>query len=178
MLADAIRGILESIGAPYCLIGAQALAVRGYPRFTVDYDFLTSDKRVLERNLWEPLGSTGAVIDARRGDFDDPLAGVVHITTSDEDADVILAKWKWELDVILRAEPLEVEGMIVPVPRTSDLILLKLAAGGLLDLRDAEILLTLDREHLIAEVEQHIARLRPDAQAEWRKIVDSTATSG
>jgi hypothetical protein len=177
MLADEIRRILESLDAPYCLIGGQALAARGYPRFTVDYDFLTSDKRVLERDVWNTLAPE-TVIDPRKGDYDDPLAGVVHITTNQEDADVILAKWKWELDVILRAERLDVEGIILPVPRTSDLILLKLAAGGLLDLNDAAVLLNLDPETLIPEVEQHLPLLRPEAQAEWRKIVDSTATSG
>jgi len=104
MLADAIRRILESLEAPYCLIGGHALAARGYLRFTTDYDFFTSDERILQRDVWNALPAD-AVVDPRRGDDDDPLAGVAHITTSDEEADVILAKGKWELDVIPRAEP-------------------------------------------------------------------------
>ena len=142
---------------------------------TLDYDFLTSDPRVLQRDLWNPLVRAGAKIDPRQGDFDDPLGGVVHITFADGlEADVVLAKWKWEEAVIQRAERIDVGGVTVPVPRTSDLILLKLAAGGYLDLQDAYNLLHVgDREQLIREVNENIAALSPEAQEAWQRIVSS-----
>jgi len=93
---------------------------------TLDYDFLTSDPRVLEAGTWQSLEQAGAVVDPRKGDFDDPLAGVVHITFADgAEADVLLAKWKWEAEILERSEPLDLGGAVVPVPITSDLILLK-----------------------------------------------------
>lgn len=55
------------------------MAARGYPRFTIDIDLLTSDARVLEQTTWAELIETGATVDARRGDADGPLGGVVHI---------------------------------------------------------------------------------------------------
>ncbi|HEX6161069.1 MAG TPA: hypothetical protein VF111_12935 [Thermoanaerobaculia bacterium] len=176
MLADDVRRILEALGAPYCLIGGHAVAARGYPRFTVDHDFLTSDKRVLQRETWTGLD---ADVDPRKGDYDDPLAGVVHVTGRDgSEVDIVVAKWKWELEVIERAEPMELGNMTVPVPRTSDLILLKLAAGGYHDLSDVHVLLGLgDRDLLIAAVNAQIGRLAPEAQAAWKSLI-STATSG
>jgi hypothetical protein len=40
-VADVLR-VLDAMGAPHALIGAHAMAARGYPRFTVDIDILTS----------------------------------------------------------------------------------------------------------------------------------------
>ena len=87
MTIEPVRRVLEAIGAPYALIGAHAMAARGYPRFTVDVDLLTTDSRVLDRATWAGLERDGAVVDARTGDVDDPLGGVVHVCR-DEDFDV------------------------------------------------------------------------------------------
>jgi len=39
---------LDALGVSYALIGGRALIARGYVRLTVDFDFLTTDKRVLD----------------------------------------------------------------------------------------------------------------------------------
>ena len=63
-------------------------------------------------------------------------------------------------------------GADLPVPRTSDLILLKLAAGGYLDLHDAAALLSLgDRATVVREVEAHIGDVRPDVRDLWIDLV-------
>ncbi len=173
MTVEPVRQLLESIGAPYALIGAHAMAARGYPRFTVDVDLMTTDARVLDRATWAGLERDGARVDPRRGDADDPLGGVVHVQRGDDlDVDVVLAKWPWEARLIARAERLTVMGADLPVPRTSDLILLKLAAGGYLDLHDAAALLSLgDRASLAREVETHIGDVRPDVLDLWRDLL-------
>ena len=172
-----IQRILESIGAPYALIGAHAMAARGYPRATVDIDFLTTDRRVLDSATWQEVVATGGIVDCRRGDDDDPLAGVVHIVLADgTDLDVVIGKWKWERGVIERAETMRVAGADVPVARAGDLILLKLAAGGYLDERDAAALLAVgDREALVREVEAHIDDVRPNIRAAWLELCRRTA---
>jgi hypothetical protein len=77
-----------------------------------------------------------------------------------------LAKWKWEADVIERSEPVSISGVQVRVPRTRDLILLKLAAGGYADLQDAAALLAVgDADTVIPDVEAHIRDVRPDVRA-------------
>ena len=172
MSLEAVQRVLRSIDAPHALIGAHAMAARGYPRFTVDIDLLTSDPRVLAPALWTPLVEDGASVDSRRGDAEDPLAGVVHILLSDgTDVDLVVARWKWEAAVIERAEPMQVAGTEIKVPRTSDLILLKLAAGGYTDLHDAAALLALADDQTIPDVERHIADVRPDVRAVWRDLL-------
>ena len=172
MTIEPVQRILASIGAPYALIGAHAMAARGYPRFTVDIDLLTTDSRVLDRSVWIEIEHQGAIVDPRRGDQDDPLAGVVHIVLADQsDIDIVVGKWRWEAMVVERAETMVVAGVQLAVPRTSDLILLKLAAGGYLDLHDAAALLALgDRATLIREVDATIGEVYPNVDELWREL--------
>ena len=64
-------------------------------------------------------------------------------------------------------------GVDLPVPDAADLILLKLAAGGALDLRDAAALLATDRERLVSAVESRLAAAAVglDATACWRQVL-------
>jgi hypothetical protein len=77
MNLEPVRRVLDGSGVRYALIGAHAMAARGYPRFTVDVDLLTTDPRVLDAAFWAALERDGTQVDARRGDADDPLGGVV-----------------------------------------------------------------------------------------------------
>jgi hypothetical protein len=61
---------------------ATALAVRGIARSTFDIDLLTTDRRVFEPERWAPLVRAGATVDIRHGDAEDPLAGVIRITSA------------------------------------------------------------------------------------------------
>jgi hypothetical protein len=52
------------------------------------------------------------------------------------------------------------------------LILLKLAAGGSLDLHDAAVLLTLGhRDTLAREIEARLPDVRPDVSGAWRELL-------
>ena len=173
---DEVSAILESLGGRYALIEAHAMAARGYPRSTVDVDFLTVDQRVLDSSLWTDISRRGGTVEPRRGDDDDPLAGVVHIQLADaSEVDVVVGRWKWEAAVVDRAERMRIAGRDIPVARTSDLIMLKLAAGGYLDQRDAALLLaTGDRAAPAREVEAHIDDVRPDIRQAWRELLAQT----
>jgi hypothetical protein len=173
MNVEPVRHVLDALGSPYALIGAHAMAARGYPRFTVDVDLLTTDAQVLEQATWSDLTRAGAELDARRGDPDDPLGGVAHLLLADgTDVDIVLAKWQWEADVIDRSEWMTIGGGPIRVPRVSDLILLKLAAGGSLDVRDAAALLALsDRATVVREVSAHVGDVRPDIRAAWQTLL-------
>jgi hypothetical protein len=174
-VVEAVGGALDSIGARWAMIGARALGVRGYPRMTLDYDFLTDEALVLQRETWSGLVEKhGAAVEVRKGDLEDPIAGVVRIDfPGGGEADVLLAKWKWEAEVIRRAEPVDLGGYIVPVPPASDLILLKLAAGGPIDLQDVISLLHLDCDRLIREVDDSVASVHPDVTGVWQQIKGS-----
>lgn len=173
MTIEPVQQILDALGASYCLIGAHAMAARGYPRFTVDVDLLTTEARVLDRAVWAAIERGGAAVDPRRGDQDDPLAGVVHILLADgTDIDIMLARWKWEANVIARADLMTVStGVAIRVPTTGDLVLLKLAAGGFLDLRDAAALLaTGDRQKLVREIDAQVSDVHPDIRGAWEDL--------
>lgn len=174
MTISEVPRVLDSLGVSYALIGGHAVIMRGYVRMTLDFDFLTTAVEVLKHSAWSSL--RGGEADVRLGDEDDPFRGVVHIHFSDGvEADVLVGRWQWEQEVIDRAEPMEVEGMTLPVPRVSDLILLKLAAGGHHDLRDAAILLEIaDRKQVIEEVEAHLESVRPDVRETWQRVLSST----
>ena len=173
MTIEPVTRVLDAADVSYALIGAHAMAVRGYPRFTVDIDLLTTDARVLDAATWVPLIEQGARVDRRRGDDEDPLAGVVHIVLADDtNVDVVVGRWAWEQQVVARAEPMTVLGVTIAVPTTSDLILLKLAAGGHLDLHDAAALLALaDRARVIADVEARLGDVRPDVRSLWDDLL-------
>jgi hypothetical protein len=173
MRIEPVQRVLQGIGAAYALIGAHAMAVRGYPRFTVDVDLLTADSRVLDPAHWTGLEREGAVVEVRRGDADDPLGGVVHILLADgADVDLIVARGEWEARLIARAEPVSIAGVSIDVPRTSDLILLKLAAGGYTDLQDAAALLAVsESDAVIRDVEAHIGEARPDVRDLWANLL-------
>src|SRR5258708_21185662 len=93
--------ILEWIGAPYALIGGQAVIIRGQIRPPFDYDFLTSDAAALQPSSWVSLER--ADVNVRKGDYNDQFRGAVHITLPDStDGVVIAAKWNWEGALITR----------------------------------------------------------------------------
>lgn len=173
MTIASVTQILDAAAVTYALIGAHAMAARGYPRFTVDVDLLTTDTRVLSTDMWLDLADRGARVDRRRGDHEDPLAGVVRIVLPDDtNVDVVVGRWAWQQDLITRAEAMTVLGVTIAVPATSDLILLKLAAGGHLDMHDAAALLALgDRELVIADVEHRLGEVQPDVRPLWRELL-------
>ena len=153
----------------FAVIGAQALISRGVVRFSFDTDLLTLDRVVLSPPFWADL--PGARIDVRRGDLLDPLAGVVRITFADDQVDVVVGKYKWQRAAIERAEPLDFDGVDLPVVQRPDLVILKLFAGGPQDLWDVHALLAIDAT-IKAEVDRLITDLADDVQESWRRLRD------
>ncbi len=173
MTIEPVARALDAAAIPYALIGAHAMAARGYPRFTIDVDLLTTDVRALDAATWVALIGAGARVERRRGDDDDPLAGVVRIVLPDEtNVDVVVGRWRWERELVARAEPIAVLGVTIGVPATSDLILLKLAGGGHLDLHDAAALLALGTPGGVVEaVEARLDEVHPDIRQRWRELL-------
>ena len=130
-LLERVCRLLDGAQVAHALIGAAALAARGVARSTYDIDLLTTDVRVLTAALWDDLLAYGIRVDIERGDVDDPLGGVVRMTAADQrPVDVIVGKPRWQTRAIARAERPSVGP---PVIAASDLILLKLYAGGTQD---------------------------------------------
>ena len=167
MSAEAVARLLVERGIAFAVIGAQAMAFRGAVRSSVDTDFFTTDRAVLTSDFWSGLAN--ATADVRRGDFDDPLAGVVKIELENDHVDVVVGRHKWQLPVIAQAEPMRVGDMEMPVARAADLVLLKLFSMGMQDRWDIHLLLAADAT-IAAEVDERIHDLPEDSRELWRQL--------
>lgn len=171
MIDPEIAACLRDAGIRFCLIGAQALARHGVVRFTADADLLVMNARVLSRDFWPPA-LAGAISALRRGDGDDPLAGVVRFTTRPQ-VDLLVGRGE-----IMRAavDNAVHDGMIgAPVATPLDLVLLKLEAGGPLDLGDIINLVEAQREiapgvDLVAAIDARAQALSDWGKRAWARV--------
>lgn len=166
--ADLVR-FLESRQVACAVMGGAALAVHGVARATVDIDLLTAAGEVLDPGFWAGFSSP-LPPEIRRGDADDPIAGVCRWASIDPPVDLVVAKGEWIELALRRREWLEVEGLRLPVVTAADLVLLKLAAGGPQDLLDVRLLVARDPAPLRAEVERSLALLPPQVAALWASL--------
>jgi len=169
-LLDRVAAVLRQAQIPHALIGASALAAHGVARSSTDQDLLVLDRRSLDTALWEDLRAAGIYVEIRRGDAEDPLAGIVRFEAEGEDPiDLVVGKSAWQLPIL---EAAELRGGEIPVVTAAHLILLKLYAGGPQDAWDIQQLLATDnRPRLVAEVERDLARLPPEPLALWEPIL-------
>jgi hypothetical protein len=165
-LADRVMACLDAAQVAYAIVGAAALAAAGVVRSSLDLDLLTVDARVLVRPFWAAVEAAGVDVDVRRGDHDDPLAGVARATAVGErPVDVVVGRHVWQRRAIERARQLPTGERVV---LARDLVLLKLYAGGDQDLWDVRQLLAVtDRDALIAEVADDLSDLPASAAALW-----------
>jgi hypothetical protein len=174
LLAEVVAA-LEAEGIACALIGAGAMAIRGVARSTFDVDLLAVDPGCLDTGRWSDLESRGARVDCRRGDADDPLAGVVRLERpGDRPVDLVVGRGTWQRRAIERAELHRFQDVDLPVVRSRDLILLKLYAGGTQDAWDlVQLLSGPERPVLVTEVEEELSDLPDDARRLWTMVLAS-----
>jgi hypothetical protein len=168
-----VVAVLERAGVPHALIGAAALAAHGVSRSTVDLDLLVAQTACLDPRLWAGLQGEGVAVEVRRGDADDPLAGVVRFSAAnDRPVDLVIGRAAWQRAALARAKTGWAAGATLPILRAADLILLKLFAGGPQDAWDIDQLLAAsDLPALVAEIEPHLSELPATAAALWKKLL-------
>lgn len=178
---SAVTQALEAQGIGYALIGATALPVYGAVRSTVDADLLVFDRAILQDSTWAPVRQQRVSYEIRiADDQDDPIVGVVRVAPRSRlPVDVVMPRGSWLPDVIARAGAegprAVVAGVEVPVVLLSDLLLLKVEAGGFDDVRDVRRLLDANperRAELVAKVEQTLPSLSREARGTWARIRD------
>jgi hypothetical protein len=142
----------------YALVGGFAVSAWGVARATQDIDLAVALGPSEPMALAAHLGAT-----YQPGDVDDPLGGVFRLVLTCEGQEVpvqlIVLQPKWA-DVAFRGvETLKVLGCAVPVVNWQALVLMKLYAGGPVDLQDARSIVavqkpnTADRNNLIAQAD-------------------------
>jgi len=158
---------LDTKGVRFCVIGGVALAVHGFARYTVDVDLLTMDTVVLAPDFW----SGTAVRDIRRGEADDPLAGLVR-WPAEPPHDLLVGHGHAMRFAVDTAIENTIIGACVASPLA--LVLLKLEAGGPQDRND--ILALVDAQKVLAgmnwlaDVPHHLRLLSAGARACWARV--------
>jgi hypothetical protein len=173
--AERIVGLLERRGTSAVLIGAVALAARGYPRSTEDVDLAVGvDPRELHA-IAEELGAAGMSVDESPPDANDPLGGVLRIEGPGTDRVEIVnfcnpptGGFPALIELALgEAEPFA-EGTTLRVATVPHLVLFKLYAGGPKSKADALELLSRNPEVSLEGVMQLCRRFRLDRRfAAW-----------
>jgi hypothetical protein len=135
-VAVEVAALLALHGARSAVIGAVALAVRGYPRATGDLDLATvTDARAVLPKVQAELTRRGYDVQFSEPDADDPLGGVLTVRSDDADPVQVvnyLNPWRGWAEVgkeaVDTAEPNALQSLaVVDVPH---LVALKLYAGG------------------------------------------------
>jgi hypothetical protein len=173
-IADLSRRLADR-GIDHAVIGAFALAVHGVVRASDDVDVLVMDRRCLEADAWGDLARTGIAVDVRRGDADDPLAGVVRLSPpAGICIDVVVGKAAWQHGVLARAQRITWLATELPVATAADTVLLKLYAGGPQDAWDVEQMLDAVPD-LRSTVDADVGVLPAECLALWKRIVAGRA---
>ncbi len=165
--AATLIAYLEQRGVPCALIGGIALSAHGITRATLDVDVLVADPAALDAAFWAGFVALG-VPEIRRGDAEDPLAGVVRFVQGLESIDVVVGRAPWTSRIIGRKMFVTLGKYHLPVVDRADLVLLKLFAGGPQDLVDVELLVAASPE-LRAAVRQRLDEAPPRVGALWRE---------
>ena len=164
---------LQARDTSCALIGGIALGVHGIARATLDADVLVADRAVLHRSYWTGIRGLGS-LEIRRGDADDPLAGIARFAADAASVDVVVAKGAWMHAILARRIRVRLGRRVVPVVDRADLVLLKLYAGGPQDLLDVQLLLAADPVGLPQEVERRLPAVPRAIRTAWRRALART----
>lgn len=173
-MVERVTSKLVGLDIRFAVIGAAAMAVHGVARSTLDLDLLVTDPRSLADETWKGFATeTNPVgVDIRRGDAEDPLAGVVRVEmTGERNVDLVVGKYRWQEEILVRSERRTVAGIEIPVASLPDLVLLKLFAAGSQDAWDVEQLLAgPDEAALRSAVESRLGPLPHHSREIWERI--------
>lgn len=128
MSLERLLQLITQLRWAYAVIGGIAMAVWGSPRVTMDVDLLVTAEDF--RSFVEQSQAWGWSIVWRKWTPGDPVGDVVSIQAPDLMAQLIQARHRHEREAIERAEPITWGGLLIPVVRPEDLILLKAFADG------------------------------------------------
>lgn len=134
---------LQSFRIPYMLVGGQAVAVYGYPRFTQDVDItlgVAIDAYSVLRKVCEAARLEPAMKEVKE------LVQKMHVLPMQDRqtgfrVDFIFSSTPYERQAIERAHSIRIGNAKVRVATLEDLLIHKLVAGRAVDVEDAKVLI-------------------------------------
>lgn len=163
-LAAEVAAALESKGVRSAVIGAVALAVRGYPRATEDVDLATvTDPRTVLQEMVRDLRARGYEAELAMPDAEDARGGVLTVRAPDSDPVQVVNYFNpWTGWVAVGKQAVETaEANVLPglaVVDAPHLVALKLYAGG----RKSEL-----------DILELLDRLSPEERARVRTVCEA-----
>ncbi len=168
-LSDAIK-LINYLNVEYCLIGAFAVIFYGCIRTTRDVDFIIiiNDIEFIKQKKQE-LSALGYNVEYRKGGIDDPVGDMLVVKKGNVKIDIIIAGNPFQVNTVKNARIEKYGENQLHIAAPEDLIILKLKAGGPLDLSDVQNVYTSIKNKLNIEyIDKWAVQLK--CFKEWEKI--------
>ncbi len=141
----------KNIVTSYALIGGMAVSAWGIVRATKDIDFLVSlvkrESALLE--FEKILKKHKIIFTAHKGDYADPIGLLldlqIPVRSKKISVQIIIATKTWEEEFARATIVVKIGKISIPVIKAEELIVMKLRAGGPLDIYDVQQLLKINK---------------------------------
>ena len=138
LLLDVID-LLADQNIEYAVVGALAASIHGAVRASMDADVLLSVETQRGKNLEGGLKAAGFRTELTRGDFEDPIPGLLKVSDSfGNRVDLLLGLKGTEPQAFSRVVEVPFQGSSLKFIGREDFIAMKVFAGGPVDLIDAK----------------------------------------
>jgi len=164
LLLDAVD-VLNAHQVKYAVIGALAACVHGAVRASLDADVVVSAGVVEGGRMERAFTDAGFRAELARGDPDDPIPGMLHLSDEFENrVDLLLGIRGLDPKAFGRTVQVPFQGTTLEVIGREDFIAMKVFAGGPIDLADAASAIAADPKSLdVGLVRRLAARFGRDA---------------
>lgn len=172
LLLDVVD-VLAARSIDYAVIGALAASLHGAGRASLDADLVVSASVMEGTRIEEALKRAGLTTDLRRGDLEDAIPGLVRVSDSfGNQVDVLLGIRGLDPKAFSRTVEVPLEGILLRFIGREDFIAMKIAAGGPIDLLDAENAIAADPKSLNVELVRNLGlRFGTSASASLEKML-------
>jgi len=156
LLLDVVD-VLAARSIDYAVIGALAASLHGAGRASLDADLVVSSSVMEATRINEALKQAGLTTEIRRGDLEAAIPGLVRVSDSfANQVDVLLGIRGLDPKAFSRTVEVPLEGTRLRFVGREDFIAMKVAAGGPIDLLDAENAIAADPKSLNVELVRNL----------------------
>jgi len=172
LLLDVVDSLVAQ-KVEYAVIGALAASVHGVVRASMDADVLLSVGAQQARNLEYVFKGAGFRTEAIRGDFDDPIPGLLKVSDSHGNrVDLLLGLRGVEPQAFSRTIEVPFQGNSLKFVGREDFIAMKVFAGGPMDVVDATRAISAGRNSLDLVLLRRLAgRFGDDASQSLERLL-------
>jgi predicted nucleotidyltransferase len=174
LLLDVVD-VLTAHSIDYAVIGALAASLHGAGRASLDADLVVSASVMQGAGIENALKESGLATEFRRGDPEDAIPGLVRVSDSfGNQVDVLLGIRGLDPKIFARTVEVPLEGARLRFVGREDFIAMKAAAGGPIDLVDAENAIAANPGSLdVVLVRSLAARFGKSASASLDKMLEA-----